>query len=260
MKIGMIGDGSIGRCVARHLADRQMGLRALLVRPERLETPDEAQGLRVSRVADLPEDLDLMVDCAGHSALTQYGADILERGIDLVTVSIGALADVSLYAALERAAQKGGARLHLASGAIGALDCLRAARVGGLEEVHYVGRKSPSGWNGTPAQERFDLGALTEPAVHFKGSARRAALDYPKNANVAAAVALAGVGFDETKVTLIADPTVISNIHELHARGSFGAFSLRIEGRALPDSARSSALAAMSVVSAIERQCASITI
>ena len=77
---------------------------------------------------------------------------------------------------------------------------------------------------------------------------------------LAAAVALAGTGFDATQVRLIADPGISANIHEIHASGAFGRFSFRIEGTPLPDSPRSSALAAMSVVAAIERQRATIVI
>lgn len=149
-----------------------------------------------------------------------------------------------------------GARLHLASGAIGALDCLRAAKVGGLDSVTYTGRKPPAGWKGSPAEDQIDLDHLDEAAVHFQGSARKAARDYSKNANVAAAVALAGLGFDETEVRLVADPAISTNIHEVTATGGFGAFTFRIEGRALPDNPRTSALAAMSVIAAIERETA----
>ena len=72
---------------------------------------------------------------------------------------------------------------------------------------------------------------------------------YPKNANVAAAVALASLGFDETSVQLIADPTLDKNIHEIKAHGEFGEFHFQIQGNSLPDNPRSSALAAMSVLS-----------
>lgn len=259
MKIGLIGAGAIGRYVAEKLDDAGLSPQVLLVRSARLDGPDAASVLRVDSVADLPPDVDLMVDCAGHGALIEHGAAILERGIDLVTVSLGALADRDLERRLTDAAQAGGAQLHLANGAIGALDCLQAARVGGLSDVTYTGRKPPAGWRGSPAEYRIDLDGLTAAATHFDGTARQASTEYPKNANVAAAVALAGMGFDDTRARLIADPDVTANIHEIHATGAFGSFSFRIEGKALPDNPRSSALAAMSVVSAIERRRAAIT-
>lgn len=259
MKIGIIGEGAIGRFVMDKLGAGGIAPLVSLVRPTRMNGPNYAGVTRVARVADLPDDIDLMVDCAGHAALIEHGASILERGIDLVTVSLGALADKNLEQSLTHAAHAGGAQLHLASGAIGALDCLQAARVGGLTEVTYTGRKPPAGWRGSAAEKRVDLDGLKSATIHFEGTARQASTEYPKNANVAAAVAIAGLGFDRTKVALIADPAATANIHEIQASGAFGCFSFRIEGKALPDNPRSSALAAMSVISAIERRRAAIT-
>lgn len=254
MRIGVIGTGAIGTYVRQSLAQRGLDPEVLLVRPARLAQAAPEGPAHVSRVADLPGALDLMVDCAGHSGLADHGAGILARGMDLITLSLGALADDALRARLDAAAREGNARLILASGAIGALDCLGAARIGGLSRVAYIGRKPPGGWAGSPAETRLDLARLTAPAVHFNGSARRAAWEYPKNANVAAAVALAGCGFDTTDVTLIADPDATGNTHEIHAEGDFGQFSFSLTGAALPDNPRSSALAAMSAVRAAERQ------
>ena len=256
MNIGIIGAGAIGNYVREHLEARGHAIRALLVRPERvdalaIELPDTTC---VGSVAELPEDIDLLIDCAGQAALKIHGAEILQSGIDLMTVSIGALADAELYSELEQAAVEGNTKLHLVSGAIGALDCLRAARVSNLTSVIYIGRKPPKSWKGSPAEERLDLDNLTgSEQVHFEGSARDAAMLYPKNANVAAAVALAGVGMDDTEVKLIADPNVDQNIHEVVANGDFGQFSFEIRGYSLPDNPKSSALAAMSVVSQVEQ-------
>ncbi|ABG33118.1 aspartate dehydrogenase [Roseobacter denitrificans] len=259
MKIGIIGEGAIGRYVMDQLDRDGRAPVVSLVRPQRLIGAQDTGMTRVFHVCDLPPGLDLMVDCAGHAALIEHGAAILKRGIDLVTVSLGALADQHVEQSLRQAALTGGAQLHLASGAIGALDCLQAARVGGLSAVRYTGRKPPAGWRGSAAQERVDLDMLTTAAAHFEGTARQAARQYPKNANVAAAVAIAGLGFERTRVTLIADPDVTANIHEIEASGAFGRFSFRIEGTALPDNPRSSALAAMSVISAIARRRAPVT-
>lgn len=253
MKFGLIGQGAIARYVQDQLGSHGLRPKAILVRPGRPTGPGADGVLRVDRVDDLPRDLDLVADCAGHAALSEHGPAILGAGISLLTVSLGALADPDLLDRLDAAAVAGGARLHLASGAIGALDCLQAARVGALDEVTYVGRKPPRGWSGSLAEQRLDLDTLAGPAVHFEGTARQAATDYPKNANVAAAVALAGIGFDATRVRLVADPGISANIHEIHAAGDFGRFSFRIEGNPLPDNPRTSALAAMSVVAAILR-------
>ncbi len=259
MRFGIIGEGAIGRYVRDKLVDRGHEIGAIVVRSECLESRAGGEIQYVASVTNLPADIDHVIDCAGHQALAAYGPDILRRGTDLTTVSIGALANDELKKELETAALAGGAKLHLASGAIGALDCLQAASVGALKSVTYIGRKPPKGWKGSPADTKLDLDNLGPGEhVHFDGTARDAALQYPKNANVAAAVALAGLGFDDTRVLLIADSGIAENIHEVQAGGDFGHFSFEIRGRALPDNPRSSALAAMSVVSILEREMAAI--
>lgn len=250
--IAIIGSGAIGRAVAGYLRPQPgVVVRAAIIKPGREAAARDVFGPEVSAVNDvseLPRGTDLVVDCAGHGALRQHGAAALSSGIDVLTVSSGALADAGLCDSLAEAARRGGARLRVVSGAIGALDALSAARVGVLARVTYRGRKPPRGWRGSAAEDKIDLDALSEATVHFSGNARDAALEYPKNANVAASVALAGPGFDATRVELVADPDITRNVHEIVAEGDFGRFELRIEGQSLPDNPRSSAITAMSVV------------
>jgi aspartate dehydrogenase len=256
MKLGLIGNGAIARYAAQSLKSLGHDVAAILVRPNRVDDVRAIYGsdvVVVSAIAQMPSDLDLIVECAGHQALHQYGAEALQSGFSVVTVSIGALADQALATALQEAATRGQSALHLASGAIGGLDALRAARAGALSEVRYIGRKPPLGWRGSPAEDVLDLDQpMTQAQTHFTGTAREAALAYPKNANVAAAVALSSLGLDDTQVALIADPTVTTNIHEVHATGAFGTLHVTISGNALPENPKSSALAAMSVVSKVE--------
>ncbi len=47
---------------------------------------------------------------------------------------------------------------------------------------------------------------MTQPTVFFSGSAREAALNFSANANVAATIALCGIGMDATQVQLVVDP------------------------------------------------------
>ncbi len=251
MKIAIIGQGAIAQYVRDQLRIHGICEIAQIVRPGK-ETAGTVP--HIADLDDLPETPDLIVDCGGHAALAQHGPIALGLGMDVLTVSLGALADAALYDRLKHAATDGNARLHLASGAIGGLDALRAARIGALDAVTYTGRKPPMGWAGSPAADVLDLTQITTPTTHFNGTARVAALRYPKNANVAAAVALAGLGFDDTKVALIADPTIHTNIHEITAKGDFGDFLFTISGNNLPDNPRSSALAAMSVVASLAEQ------
>jgi aspartate dehydrogenase len=255
--IGIIGYGAIARYVAQALVEGGTPAAAVLARPGR---EDAACGaLRIEAVTGaegMAVHASLVVDCAGHAGLAAHGPSLLRAGCDVVTLSLGALANDGLRRALADAAKAGGGTLHLASGAIGALDALSAAAIGGLEHVRYTGTKPPDGWAGSPAEETLELAQLTEATAHFTGTARQAALSYPKNANVAAAVALAGTGFDATEVQLIADPNVAHNIHRIEAQGAFGTLDFTIAGNALPDNPRSSALAAMSAVRALRNQTA----
>lgn len=261
-KIAVIGCGAVAAYTAKHLGDSAR-ITVAVVEPGWEEQAREVFGrdvILVNSISDMPELPDAVFDCAGHGALRQHGEQVLRSGIDLVSVSSGALADQGLFDALMSAAQDGGAQLKVVSGAIGALDALSAATVGGLDSVVYRGRKPPHGWAGSPAEDKLELASLTEPAVHFSGSAREAALAYPKNANVAASVALAGIGFDDTTAELIADPDVTQNIHEIVAEGEFGRFEFRISGRPLPSNPKSSALTAMSVVCESRNRIAPLSI
>jgi len=83
----------------------------------------------------------------------------------------GALVNDELAWALEVAAEKGGAHSDFALCAIGGLDALNAAAVGGLETVTYTARKPPTGWMGTPAEEALNLAELREAREHFRGPA-----------------------------------------------------------------------------------------
>ena len=262
--IAIIGCGAIGEAVVNYLAGNDdVAISAAIIKPGTESRAARVFGGDVEIVhtveaVSLP--IDLAVDCAGHPGLRQHGEAILAQGTNLVTVSSGALADVDLYDRLAMAAHGSGAQLRVVSGAIGALDALSAGGIGTLQQVLYRGRKPPSGWRGSAAEAKLDLDVLSEAAVHFRGNARDAALEYPKNANVAASIALAGIGFEDTTVELIADPDATRNVHEIRAEGEFGRFEFRIEGRSLPGNPRSSALTAMSVVREILKPASPIVI
>ena len=269
INIALIGNGAIAKFVVDCLEpDESVSLAAIVARGEgdtvrkrlNLFAPQYLECAVVRNIDALPHQVDLVVDCAGHSGLAEHGPAALAAGFDMISISTGALADPGLAGQLEQAARQGGSSLKLLAGAIGGIDVLTAGTVGDLQSVKYTGRKPPEGWLGSPAETQLDLNGLQEPAVHFEGTARAAALAYPKNANVAATVALAGLGLDQTRVTLIADPNTSRNTHEVQATGSFGTLKVTLAGNPLADNPKSSALAAMSVVEEIRRRTRPIQI
>jgi len=255
-QILLIGFGAIGQYVFESLQDCSHSRVTTVLCREGQEVRAKAalntDIACINHASQVSADIDLVVECAGHTAMLNHVPALLRAGKHVICVANGALSDVSFAAELEQAASEGQAQLHLLSGAIGGMDILAAASTGGLKRVCYRGIKPPGGWKGSPAETAINLDSLSKPVVHFKGTAREAARAYPKNANVAATVALAGIGFDKTLVELVADPALSANRHELEAIGTFGRFTLSIEGNPLPGNPRSSALTAMSIVQAIQ--------
>ncbi|MBS0282223.1 MAG: aspartate dehydrogenase, partial [Proteobacteria bacterium] len=174
--------------------------------------------------------------------------------IDLMLVSVGALCDEDLLAELKRAEAAGGGRLILVAGALPGWDTLQTASLADLESVTLYSSKPPQAWRGTLVEKQFRLDGLGAPFTLFDGSAREAARLYPKNANIAATAALAGIGFERTRVVLIADPAIRQNIHQLEVKGAFGQFSMEIAANPSSDNPKTSLIAAMSIMRALKQE------
>ncbi len=266
LKLGLIGLGVIGRTVARAVLEGSAGdarVVAVLVRDAGKHANDVTSF--PWPITDQPElffdqPMDLVVEAAGHEAVRRYAAASLRSGRDFLTLSVGALADETLLAQLQEAATASGRQILVPSGAIGGLDAISAAAVGGLEEVTITTRKPPEAWKGTAAEQQVKLEDLAGPVCLYEGPARQAALLYPQNVNVQAALALAGVGPDRTRSRIYADPTVQHNTHEIVARGAFGEIRVTIGNLPSEGSAKTGRLTAMSLVKAIRHRTAPLVI
>ncbi len=253
MHLGLVGCGNIGSSLLDLLDIDAMSKVTVLARPGRTvdhpcaEVVESAEALIAARP-------NLLVECAGHAAVQGAVLPALKAGIDVVLVSIGALSDAELECALHEAAAEGGARLILPAGAIGGIDLLSAMAPAGGLEVRYTGTKPPQAWRGTPAEDRIDLDALMEPVVFFSGTAREVAQAFPKNANVAATLALAGAGMDATRVELVADPNASGNRHAYTVTSPLGDYEIRIDNRASNGNAKTSAATIYSVLREIRNR------
>lgn len=260
LNVTLIGWGAIARSIFERMSHHpQVRITHIVVREGKVAATQAQLGAAAVACASVPAQAQLVLECAGHTALTEHVLPALQRGVTCGVLSVGALSEVGLPERLEAAAQQGHTQVHLLAGAIGGIDAIAAARTAGLTQVTYTGRKPPLGWRGSPAEQVVNLETLQEPTVILASSAREAARLYPKNANVAATISLAGLGLDATRVRLIADPHVSENIHEIHVQGTFGEMQLTMRGKPLPDNPKTSALTVLSAVRFLQNQTAPMT-
>lgn len=265
--VALIGAGGIAQDVVAAIREQGSGTNVrivgALVRPGRASAAQaQLPGIDIVESLDalLARKPTLIAEVAGQSAVADYGEAVLRQGIDFLIISVGALADAALLARLKAAAETSGSRILLPAGAIGGIDAVAAMRVAGLTAVKYRSRKPPAAWRGSPAEQIADLGRLTQRTVLYRGHAGEAALRFPQNANVAAALALAGLGFDATEVELVADPDAPGNVHEIEVEGAAGSFAIQLQGKPSRSNPKTSALAAMSVARALRNENATIVI
>lgn len=263
--VGLIGFGGIGRSIIdawTRLPPQDYRLTAVLARPRQLE---EARGILPSALvtddlaAFLASKPEIVVEAAGQPAVRDCAEAVLRAGCDLFVISTGALADDTFRNAALTAAQAGHGRIVIPVGATTGLDGLLAMRQDGLLSVTYTSTKPPKAWMGTPAEKAFDLAAIKTPTVIFRGSAREAALNYPKNANLAATVALASLGLDKTEVQLVADPDAAGNTGRIEARSESSTLTVIVAGRSSASNPKTSAITGMSVLSALANRAAVLT-
>lgn len=262
LRLGLIGAGAIGahviEFVANELADR-VQIPAVLVRTPR---PAAANGpdFLTDPVDFHAGDYDVVLEGAGHQAVRDHVIPLLKRGVRVIATSIGAFTDDDLYDQCRRAAEEGNTSLTLASAGIGALDILSGAAIGGLDAVEMTVRKDPSAWYGTAAQDLFDLDAMSEPTVIFEGSAREGASLYPQNVNISAAVALAGIGLDRTRLVIVADPTIETHIITVEARGAFGSFTFTEDVAVAEENRKTGKIVAMAVTKTVKQLASAVRI
>lgn len=238
-RLGVIGFGPIGRRLATRFRDADDGprLAALLVRERQV-----ADASALAPDAEICTDIDsflkarptVAVECASAATLVEAAPALLASGCDILPLSLGAFADRDAEIRLKQAAARGPGRIEVPAGALGSIGFLAAARENGLARVGMRIGYPPERWQAMGADRFINLGDLGEPTVFLEASAREIAAHFPGHLNVTIGVALAGLGLDKTRVTLIADPTVTQAWFEVEAHSASGPAHLRIDGRDAP--------------------------
>jgi len=255
LRVGLAGLGAIGGTVAQRLDHGIPGLRLVAV-----SVRDAAKAERrmagfgrpvpVVPLADLPERAEVIVECVPAAAFRAVAEPALIAGRTLITVSGGALLE---HADLIDLAERTGGRIILATGALLGLDAVRAAAEGEIRAVRMVTRKPPAGLAGAPYLEQHGirLEGLREPLKVFEGTARDGARGFPANVNVAAALSLAGIGPDRTRLEIWADPGVTRNTHRIVVEADAARFEMQIENVPTEENPRTGKITALSVIAAL---------
>ena len=193
----------------------------------------------------------VIIECAPSVAVTQIVRPAAEAGRTIVTVSAAALIE---NMGLVDVARMNGGRIILATGALLGFDAVRAAAKGVIYSVRMVTRKPPRALLGAPYLEanHIDITNLSEPLQLFAGSAREGARGFPANVNVAAALALAGIGPDRTELEIWADPSLNRNTHTIRVDADSVRFEMTIENVPTPEKPGTGRVTALSVIAALE--------
>jgi aspartate dehydrogenase len=260
LRIGIIGGGVIARLIldeVRQGSLRDLEVVALLGRTLASRGKPLAEACSVPFVTSLDQLVEarpeVVVEAASHDAVRTHAAPLLAAGISVVVLSGGALVDDALRDRLEQLAAAHRAFLYVPSGGIGGLDALKAVCAAGADEVEIAVTKPPAAWKGIPYVERsgVDLDRLAGPVTLFDGTAREGVPHFPANVNIAAVLALAGIGFDRTRLKVVADPALRFNTHYINIRGRTGLISIKFESVPSPDNPKTAMLACYSALAAL---------
>lgn len=262
MRVGLLGGGVIARLFLEHVRRGEMRDAEIVAIAGRGEA-SRAKALArefgapfVVGVRDLiaarPE---IVIEAASHEAVREHAEALLSGSIAVIVLSGGALCDDELRERLERASKEHRAPLYVPSGGIGGLDALKAACAAGVDEVSIAVTKPPAAWKGIAYVERLkiDLDRLRGPVTLFEGSAREGVPHFPANVNIAAVLSLAGVGFDRTRLKVVADPALKFNTHFITIKGRTGTIDLRFESVPSPDNPKTAMLACYSALAAFRQ-------
>lgn len=261
-KVALIGCGTIGTILARAIDRGEAGEIELAwlydLKPEK--SAALAKKLRSEpRLAKNATEIfadkstDLVVEAASQLAVEQYSLDALKSNKDLMVMSVGAFGDEKLLERVKAEARRVGRRIFVPSGAILGVDGIKAVALGGIERATLTTRKPPKAlaYSAYVKQKGMKLAKLRKPLVVYEGPAREAVKAFPESVNVAATLSLVGVGFDKTRVRIVADPKLDRNVHEIKVQGKAGEFVTEARNVPSPDNPRTSYLAALSAIRAL---------
>ena len=257
LRVGLAGFGSVGQFLARRIGEGALPGADLtaITALDQAQAARNAAGLpmrpRIVPLAELPDHADVVVECATADAFPLVARTVLEAGRTLLALSAGG---VPAFPDMVEFAERHGARVRIASGAMPGLDSIRSAAEGTIRSVRLQSRIKPASFVGEEYLESrgFDFSQPLATAVKvFSGTAGEAAAAFPRHFNVAISLSLAGIGFDRTQVEIWADPDIPGAIHNVELEADEVVLSLTSRNRPSATNPKTSRIIAPSVLAAL---------
>jgi aspartate dehydrogenase len=244
MIVGILGCGAIANIIVNNFLSKNSNIHIKYFYDHDMEKAENlatiANGVAVLDIAEMIDNVDLVLESASPISVEKFALDILEKGKDLMVMSVGALMDNELRTRMIDTATENNAKIYAPSGAIVGLDGIKAAAIGKIKNVTLNTRKPPQ-----------SLGkAVNEEEILYEGKASEAVKKFPVNINVAAALSIA-CNMD-VDVKIIVDPTVDKNVHEIIVEGDFGQLKTRTENLPCEVNPKTSMLAAYSAIKLLQ--------
>ncbi|GLR84628.1 aspartate dehydrogenase domain-containing protein [Bradyrhizobium iriomotense] len=225
-RIGIVGAGLIGKAIYDEVLRCQAEVAYVLASRAGSSPKRIPEGLDPGLcTSDLEEALARPVDIVFEAAHADVLATIAPRVLassDLCGFSCSALARPDVERGITESCRANGTRFILPHGAILGLDGLVDGR-DCIEDVTITTTKSAAGLG---LQEGAD-------GVVFEGTAREACRKFPRNVNVHAAIAIAGIGFDRTKSVVVVKPGTDEMQHRVQVSGQGFAWYFSVASRSL---------------------------
>lgn len=254
LTVAIGGLGAIGLALAKALDHGVDGLRLVAVSARdkdraRAKLAGFAHPPVVVELDELAQ-ADVVVEAAPASVFEAIAGPAIAAGRIFIPSSVGALLP---RMHLVEQAKASGARIIVPTGALLGLDAVRACAEGDVFSVTIESRKPTRGWVGAPylVAHNIDVLAMNVATLIFEGNAFDAAAGFPANVNVAAALALAGIGPERTTVRLWADPGVDRNIHTIKVDAAAARLTMTVENVPSEGNPRTGKMTPLSVLACL---------
>jgi len=250
-RIGLIGFGAIGKEVYKKISKKIInGYDVVGIFSNDIESTNISKKIKCTSFEELlKKKPNIIIEAASVEACKDYAEKILRNKIDLICLSVCSFADQNFFKKIFSLTKKINNKLYIPTGAVSGLDAIASASLSKeLKYVKLIQRKPPKALLSV-----LELRKIKKEKILSRSTARKACNEFPKNSNIAATLAICGIGFDKTKVIVIADPKVKKNIAEIEAMGKFGKLKVILENN--PSSnPKTSRLTAMSVILSLDKR------